>query len=154
VRETLLTETACRSCGIRLGEAGHATDVDEVLDQMRRAIERQMSRLSSVAVRAILERSNDPRVDRFLKVVQATQITTLTEILDDDLVGYLRRFLLEARINTLLEPILDRVEHGSAAAEAVTRDSLQELAELLHRALRGAGRTLPPPADEPPAEQA
>jgi hypothetical protein len=100
-----------------------------------------------VAVRAILERSSDPRVERFLKVVQAAQITTLTEILDDDLVGYLRRFLLEARISTLLEPILNHVQSCDEDDEPATRDALEKLADVLHRAIRGAAQT--PGNDEP-----
>ncbi len=100
-----------------------------------------MSRLSSVAVRAILERSSDPRVERFLKVVQAAQITTLTEVLDDALVGYLRRFLLEARISMLLEPILDHVQAGDEDDESATREALERLADVLHRAIRGSAQT-------------
>ena len=97
------------------------------------SIRQQLSRLSSVAVRAILERSDDPRIERFLKVVQAAQVTTLTEILDDDLTGYLRRFLLEARIESLLAPILERVQQGGDATAA--REALAALTELLRRTL-------------------
>ncbi|MCH7810601.1 MAG: hypothetical protein IH863_08475 [Chloroflexi bacterium] len=132
---------------MRLGAADHAEAADAVLKRLSQSVERQLSRLSSVAVRAILERSSDPRVERFLKVVQAAQITTLTEILDDELVGYLRRFLLEARISTLLEPILDHVQHGGEDDEAATRDALEKLADVLHRAIRGTAQI--PGKDEP-----
>ena len=137
----LKTATVCPTCHLRLGAADHAEAVGAVLKRLSQSVEQQLSRLSSVAVRAILERSNDPRVERFLKVVQAAQITTLTEILDDELVGYLRRFLLEARISTLLEPIFDHVQEGGADDEATTREALEKLADVLHRAIRGAGQT-------------
>lgn len=138
--DVLKTATVCPVCNLRLGAADHAEDADAVMRQLSQSIEQQLSRLSSVAVRAILERSSDPRVERFLKVVQAAQITTLTEILDDDLVGYLRRFLLEARISTLLAPILDHVQSGGDD-ESATRDALEKLADVLHRAIRGAAQT-------------
>ena len=145
----LKTATACPACHLRLGAADHAEAVGVVLKRLSQSVEQQLSRLSSVAVRAILERSSDPRVERFLKVVQAAQITTLTEILDDELVGYLRRFLLEARISTLLEPIFDHVQQGGANDEAATREALEKLADVLHRAIRGAGQT--PGNDDEPA---
>ncbi len=143
----LKTATVCPVCHLRLGAADHAEAAGAVLKQLSQSIERQLSRLSSVAVRAILERSSDPRVERFLKVVQAAQITTLTEILDDELVGYLRRFLLEARISTLLEPILDHVQGGGEDDESATREALEKLADVLHRAIRGAAQT--PDANKP-----
>ena len=139
--EALNTATVCPGCKLRLGAADHAEAAGAILKRLSQSIERQLSRLSSVAVRAILERSSDPRVERFLKVVQAAQITTLTEVLDDDLVGYLRRFLLEARISTLLGPILDHVQGGGEDDESATRDALEKLADVLHRAIRGAAQT-------------
>lgn len=135
--EALKSATVCPGCKLQLGTASRADATDAVLMRLAQSIERQLSRLSAVAVRAILERSDDPRVERFLKVVQAAQITTLTEILDDDLIGYLRRFLLEARISTLLDPILDHVQGGGVDDESATRDALEKLADVLHRAIRG-----------------
>ena len=58
----------------------------------------------------------------------------------DALVGYLRRFLLEARIGTLLEPIFDHVQHGGVNDESATQGALEELADVLHRAIRGAAQ--------------
>ncbi len=144
----LKTATVCPTCHLRLGAADHAEAVGAVLETLSQSVERQLSRLSSVAIRAILERSSDPRVERFLQVVQAAQISTLTDILDDALVGYLRRFLLEARIGTLLEPIFDHVQHGGEDDESATRDALEKLADVLHRAIRGASQT-PGNNDEP-----
>jgi len=145
--DVLKTATACGVCHLRLGAAGDAEAADAVLKSLSQSIEQQLSRLSSVAVRAILERSSDPRVERFLKVVQAARITTLTEIFDDELVGYLRRFLLEARISTLIEPILDHVQAGAEDDESATRQALEKLADVLHRAIRGGPHT--PGRNEP-----
>lgn len=147
--KVLKTATVCPACSLRLGATGYGDAVDAMLGRISRSLERQLSRLSSVAVRAILERSDDPRVERFLKVVQAAQVTTLTEILDDDLVGYLRRFLLEARISTLLDPILDHVQAGAGDDESAMREALEDLADVLHRAIRGTPRS--PEDDDPQA---
>lgn len=102
-----------------------------------------MSRLSSVAVRELLERSADPRVEKFLRVVTASQLSSLVGILDDQLTNYLHRFLLEGRIHAILDPLFDRVERGETDDIEDTQ-CLQEMASLLECSLRDAKRRLPP----------
>ncbi len=82
--------------------------------------------------------------------MQASQLSSLVAVLDDELVGYLRRFLLESRIQGLLEPILDRVQRGAFPDEPEVRAPLDELARALDRAVR-ASRALPGPAPRPRA---
>jgi hypothetical protein len=96
-----------------------------------------------VAVRGLLERSDDPRIARFLRIVNASQLSSLVAIMDDQLTNYLRRFLLESRIHEILDPIFERVERGEAAGAQDT-DRLREMAALLERALRASQRELPP----------
>ena len=134
----------CPACGLRLDQEPPAERVSETLRRIERAIQRQMARLSSVAVRQVLERSDDARVERFLKVVQAVQLASLPEILDDDLVGYLRRFLVEARIGLVMGPILSRLEEGAPPNVEEAQEALRELARVLQRAFRASGRALPP----------
>ncbi len=95
-------------------------------------------------MRETLERSNDPRIERFLRVVQAAQLSSLAEVLDDALTNYLRRFLLEARINAVLDPLLAQVEHGEAPDGSAAREKLTEIADLLQRAQQATLRSLPP----------
>ncbi len=112
VDEGLSDAAVCPACRLRLDQEPPAKRTAEILQQIERAIERQMTRLSSVTIRQVLERSGDARVERFLKVIQAAQLASLPEVLDDELVGYLRRFLVEARIGSLLNPIMSRLEEG------------------------------------------
>ena len=93
----LSTGIGCAKCDLRLGEALPEAAVDDCLGSIDDAIRRQMNRLASAGVRQALARGNDPRIDRFLRVVQAAQISSLVEVLDDELTGFLRRFLIEAR---------------------------------------------------------
>ncbi|MDO8614918.1 MAG: hypothetical protein Q7T33_04165 [Dehalococcoidia bacterium] len=134
----------CPGCRVRLGEPPPREAAEETLDRIQRALQRQMARLSSVAVRQILERSGDARVERFLKVVQATQISSLADIMDDEMVGYLRRFLVEARIGAVLEPIFAGLQQGVVPDDQEAREALVEMAHVIQRAFRGAQRSLPP----------
>ena len=104
-----------------------------------------MARLSSVGVRQVLERSGDARVERFLKVVQAAQLSSLVDVMDDELVGYLRRFLVESRIGALLDSILSRLQQGTPPKAEEAHEALRDIARVLQRAFRASGRALPPP---------
>ncbi len=65
-------------------------------------------------------------------------------MLDDALTNYLRRFLLEARINAILDPMLEQVERGEMPDEAEARAKLGEMASLIDRATQAGRRGLPP----------
>lgn len=147
--EALADSPVCPACGIRLDQGPPLAQAEEALSRLDRSIERQLARLSSLAVRETLERSNDPRIERFLRVVQAAQLSSLAEVLDDALTNYLRRFLLEARINAVLDPLLAQVERGEAPDESAAREKLTEMADLIHRAQQATRRSLPPGEEKP-----
>lgn len=148
----LAESPVCPACHIRLGQQPPSEIAGDALSRIDRALERQMSRLSTVAVRQLLERSADPRIEKFLRIVTASQVSSLAGILDDQLTNYLRRFLLEGRIHAILDPVFDRIERGQADDIEDTQ-RLQEMAALLERAVRSSGRRLPPGAvnESPPA---
>jgi hypothetical protein len=96
------------------------------------------------AVQQVLRNSNDARVDQFLKVVQASQLSSLSDILDDDLIGYLRRFLVESRIETALRPIFDQLQEGVTPKVDEAKTAMREVSQVLQRAFQAAQRALPP----------
>ncbi len=102
----------------------------------------------------VLRNSNDARVDQFLKVVQASQLSSLIDILDDDLIGYLRRFLVEGRIETALRPIFDQLQEGVTPKVDEAKTAMREVSQILQRAFQAAQRALPPAettaTDSPP----
>ncbi|HEU4760657.1 MAG TPA: hypothetical protein VFT91_11850, partial [Dehalococcoidia bacterium] len=143
VEKELAEAAVCPACHLRLEETPPAERAREIIQRIEKAIARQMARLSAITVRQILERSGDARVERFLKVAQASQMSSLSAILDDELVGYLRRLLVEWRISNVLEPLLSRVQEGAPPKAEEAQASLRELARVLQRALRSR-RALPP----------
>jgi DNA-binding CsgD family transcriptional regulator len=153
VEETLETEAVCPDCGLSLDQAAPTQRVDEALSHIDRACHRQMARLSSSAVQQVLRNSNDARMDQFLKVVQASQLSSLSDILDDDLIGYLRRFLVEGRVETALRPIFDQLQEGVTPKVDEAKTAMREVSQLLQRAFQAAQRALPPAEttiDSPP----
>ena len=154
VEEMLETDAVCPDCGFSLDQTAPTQRVDEVLSHIDRACHRQMARLSSSAVQQVLRNSNDARVDQFLKVVQASQLSSLSDILDDDLIGYLRRFLVEGQIETALRPIFDQLQEGVTPKVDEAKTAMREVSQVLQRAFQAVQRALPPAettvTDSPP----
>jgi hypothetical protein len=143
VEEMPETEAACPACGLTMDQTAPVQRVEEIMQRIRRACEQQRARLSSSAIQQVLRRSNDPRVEQFLKMVQASQLSSLPDILDDELTGYLRRFLVETRIQGALEPILDQLQEGVPPKVNDAQAAMREVGQVLKTAFRTAQRALP-----------
>jgi hypothetical protein len=149
VEDVAAAEGTCPECRLPLDQSPPARRVDEIVERIERACDRQMARLSSSAIQHVLHHSSDPRVDQFLKMVQASQLSSLRAVLDDDLVGYLRRFLVESRIHDALEPILSRVQDGVPPNVDEAQSAMRDVTRVLQRAFQSAQRALPPGEAEP-----
>ena len=149
VEDLAAAEGSCPECSLSLDQSPPTRRVDEILKRIERACDRQMARLSSSAIQEVLHHSGDPRVDQFLKVVQASQLSSLCAVLDDDLVGYLRRFLVESRIHDTLEPILSRVQDGVPPNVDEAQSAMRDVSRVLQRAFQSAQWALPPGETEP-----
>ena len=134
--------TVCPECQLQLDDTPPDAAVDTALRRIDDGIRQQMNRLASAGVRQALARGSDPRVDRFLRVVQAAQISSLVEVLDDELTGFLRRFLVEARVGLVLEPLFTNVPRGDAQDPAGTREAFRRLAEVMEQAFHAADPTI------------
>jgi hypothetical protein len=151
IEEVAAAEGSCPECGLLLDQSPPARRVAEILDRIERACDRQMAQLSSSAIQQVLRRSNDSRVDQFLRMIQASQMSRLRDIMDDDLVGYLRRFLVESRIEDALEPLLNRVQAGVPPNVDEAQTAMREVSHVLQRAFQSAQRALPPGDTAPKA---
>jgi hypothetical protein len=89
----LADRTACPSCSVGLADEPPEPDVRETLQGLTSALGRQQTRLSSEAVRQILAAEKGERIERFLQVVQASDLTGLANVLDDELLAFLRELL-------------------------------------------------------------
>jgi len=144
IEDVVAAEGSCPECGVLLDQSAPARRVAEILERIDRACDRQMARLSSSAIQQVLRRSSDSRVDQFLRMVQASQMSRLRDIMDDDLIGYLRRFLVESRIQDALEPILSRVRDGAPPDVHEAQSAMRDVSRVLQMAFQSAQRALPP----------
>lgn len=120
-------QPACSYCGLVLTAEAPTKEVERFLRHLKQALREQHRRLSSEAIRHILARSGERRIDQFIKVVQTSDLSSLVNVLDDELVDFLRQLLREAHIEiewrlTLSElaekfPSLEEGDIDAAAAE-------------------------------------
>jgi hypothetical protein len=150
VEEIVASDAVCPACGLAFDRPPPDQRVDDVLRHIDLAFQKQLARLSSNAIQQVLRRAGDPQMDHFLKVVQASQISTLCDILDDELIGYLRRFLVESRVHAAIEPLLECVQNGETPDPEEARFAMREVVQHLQRAFEATQRVLPPL--ESPAE--
>lgn len=134
----------CPACGVTLAGRPPRAETVDLLRALDRALAQQLQRLASEAVGRILARRGEERLERFLKVAQASDLAGLAAVLDDRLLEFLRQLLAEARARVPLPPLLEQLgraypQVGEEEVEAVTQD----LAMLLRQALQEARRTPP-----------
>lgn len=88
----------CARCGFVMGMASPAPELEEVFEQLRRALQAKLAALSHDAIaRLIRQHDRGHRLDGFLKITQASHTDGLVRVLDDNLARYLGRLLEEVR---------------------------------------------------------
>jgi hypothetical protein len=92
----LQSDPICPYCAYRLGEEPPSTDATRVLQAIQRGLEGQQARLAQRVVNRLLARpgrAGSDRLDRFIEVVQASDLTGLAAVLDDGLIAFLQDLL-------------------------------------------------------------
>ncbi|MGA9725457.1 MAG: hypothetical protein WBQ86_23575 [Candidatus Binatus sp.] len=91
------TMPRCSSCGFQLGVSPPQAELDDTMEQIRRALEIKLAALShSMIARLIRDHDRENRLEGFLKITQAAQTDALVRVLDEKLARYLARVLEEA----------------------------------------------------------
>ena len=85
----------CEMCGLRLGGEPPTQDVELLAGYVRGALRRQNQRLSRWVVRRLLRREPGSRLERFISVVQVSDLSGLANVLDEELVQFIRELLEE-----------------------------------------------------------
>jgi hypothetical protein len=154
----LSQEARCPACGVALGQEPPWQEAEEVQRLLGKALGQQLHRLSSKAVRSVLLQSGEARIQEFLQIVQASQTQSLANILDDELLGFLRRFLVEARLSEILRPLVLKLQEPVPDLDPKTVDAAAEVVRrTFHNAFSAALEALPADsagADPPLTDQA
>ncbi|MBI4235890.1 MAG: hypothetical protein HY688_00860, partial [Chloroflexi bacterium] len=134
----------CPDCAIVLGDKPPSEEVAAVLRRLGRALRDQQRRLASQAVRQVLARGGVDRLDRFLQAIQASDVATLTSLLDDSLVAFIEAFLQASEVHTPQRSILERLhERYPTVGPGEVNLAAAELVRLLRQELEEAQRQAP-----------
>lgn len=133
---TLRERPECQSCQVTLEIGVPSEETEEVLRRLQAALSRQQARLANQAVRRILARGGE-RIEQFLQIVQASDLTGLAQVLDDDLLAFLSELLAQpvspapAALDLLQELIRAHPTVSEEQVEAVTQTLRQLLIKQL-----------------------
>jgi hypothetical protein len=121
-------------CSTTLADEPPEAFAREISRRLERALQEQQIRLSGVAIRAILTWHKGEKIEQFLQVVQASDLRGLAEVLDDELVAFLRELLGAAMAPT--SSVIERLirlhpEVSPASLEAAVEEFRRLLAEEL-----------------------
>jgi len=129
---TLQNAPICPYCEYHLGDEAPSADARRVEQAIERGLASQQSRLAQRVVNRLLARpgrAGSDRLDRFIEVVQASDLTGLASVLDDGLIAFLQD-LLETPEPTVT--LLDRLSYAYPEITAANLDNaLAEFRQLL-----------------------
>lgn len=137
-------QPVCLYCGLGLRNSPPTGEVEDFLARLGSALRAQQRRLSTEAIRQILAQSHQSQVDQFIKVVQTSDLASLANIMDEDLVRFLRELLSQPSSSPVLTEFKRRFP---ALLEGDIDRAVAEFANLLKEAFREAkckapGRTI------------
>ncbi len=143
----------CPACGLTLADSPPHEYAQDVLRQLQRALGRQQARLASEAIHQILAQRGGERIEQFLKVVQASDLRGLANVLDDDLLAFLRELLApKASPPDVLEALSRAFPSvGDRDVEAAVEEFRRLLQATLEDQRRSAPRRAPQVRLRPPA---
>jgi len=129
----------CETCHLKLTDRAPIANVDTFLKMERKALEEQLRRLSAAAIRQILTEGGGNRVEKFIRVLEASDLSALANVLDDDLAEFIRTLLRHANIVPVTSNILQRFgEKYPAVEEDKINDAVEEFRQLLLNAFAEA----------------
>ena len=95
VREALALEPRCPGCDLDLMAAPPSAEVAAWHDDCLTALRLQQRRLARAAIARATGNAADPAIDRFLRVVQASDLLPLIEVMDESVQALIREMLAE-----------------------------------------------------------
>ncbi len=83
----------CASCSLTLDHEIPRRDAEVLFGAIEGAMRTYNERLSSHSVRQVLAHPTKEQLDQFINLVQVADLSALANVLDDEVVEFLRRFL-------------------------------------------------------------
>ena len=90
-------DAVCPSCAIRLDAAPPTAEVEALAALVGEALAKQNTRLARAVAHRLAKREANERLDRFIQVVEVSDLSGLANILDDELTAFIGELLREER---------------------------------------------------------
>ena len=133
------TTPACEVCHLKLTDRAPVVNVETFLKNERKSLEEQLRRLSAAAIRRILTESGGNRIEKFIRVLEASDLSALANVLDDDLTKFIRTLIRDANIQTEASNVLGTLaDKYPAVEEEKLGDVVEEFRQLLLKAFAEA----------------
>ena len=87
----------CTSCALRLDAVPPTAEVEALAASVGEALGEQNARLARAVAHRLLKREANERLDRFIQVVEVSDLSGLANIFDDELAAFLGELLREER---------------------------------------------------------
>jgi len=125
----------CAGCNLKFGDSLPVEDISYLDKEVDKALREQMRRFASGVVRQILAKRANDKLTKFLQIVQGSNIAPLVDVLDDDLINYIREFLAAEGVRTEPTLILRSLKDQFPVVEEEKLESVvQEFRKLLQSA--------------------
>ena len=93
--DSIERDARCVRCGIALESTPPQTEVETLAGYVREALQQQNRRLGGLVVRRLLDRPSEARLDKFIQVVQVSDLSGLAQVLDDELGSFIHDLVNE-----------------------------------------------------------
>ena len=90
-------DAVCPSCAIRLDAVPTTAEVEALAALVGEALAKQNTRLARAVAHRLAKREANERLDRFIQVVEVSDLSGLANILDDELTAFIGELLREER---------------------------------------------------------
>jgi len=87
-------DPVCSSCGITLEHFLPLSELNRISSAIEADLAGQNRQLSNLFVSKIMQEAHDPQLDDLIKIVQASDLSALSNTLTPDMVGFIRRLLV------------------------------------------------------------
>jgi hypothetical protein len=134
----------CPECRLTLTTESPRAEVESFLRDLSLALADQQRRLASEAIRRVLTRSQESAVAKFVQVVQSANLAALVDVMNEDLVTFIRVLLAEEEVGTGESDVLHRFALAyPTLEEADLPAAVQTFENLLREAFTEARKANP-----------
>ncbi len=123
----------CQHCRLTLTSELPDEEVESFIKEIDRNLHFNAKKLSQALTKTILEKDTGKQLDKLLKIIQVTDLVRLSEMLNDDMVSYIKQLFEEANIATESFGILNRLRERFAY---VDEENIEELMKAFREELQ------------------